>query len=115
MRINEYNSLDEFIYEYDSGRRPSTETQGRKFMGIEFLYRGVYYRMCCEPAENDGEPRFYYVYVMHCESQGYPTADRFEVIARYEKFQDLPEKFLIGGVPFKDVIMDDNTEILSQD
>ena len=90
MRINEYNSLDEFIYEYDSGRRPSTETQGRKFMGIEFLYRGIYYRMCYEPAENEGEPRFYYVYVMHCE-------------------------FLIGGIPFKDVIMNDNTEILSQD
>ena len=52
---------------------------------------------------------------MHCEKQGYPTADRFGVIARYEKFQDLLEKFLIGGVPFKDVIMDDNTEILSQD
>lgn len=115
MRINEYNSLDEFIYEYDSGRRPSTETQSRKFMGIEFLYRGVYYRMCYEPTENDGEPRFYYVYVMHCEKQGYPTADRFEVIARYEKFQDLLEKFLIGGVPFKNAIMDDNTEILSQD
>ena len=48
MRVNEYNSLDEFIYEYDSGHRPSTETQGRKFMGIEFLYRGVYYRMCFE-------------------------------------------------------------------
>ena len=42
MRVNEYNSLDEFIYEYDSGHRPSTETQGRKFMGIEFLYHGVY-------------------------------------------------------------------------
>ena len=33
MRINEYNCLDEFIYEYDSGRRPSTEIQPRKFMG----------------------------------------------------------------------------------
>ena len=115
MRINEYNSLDEFIYEYDSGRRLSTETQARKFMGIEFLYRGVYYRMCYEPSENEGEPRFYYVYIMHCEEQGYPTADCFEVIGRYEKFQDLLENFLIGGVPFKDVIMDDNTEILSQD
>ena len=29
MRINEYKSLDEFICEYDSGRRPSTETQPR--------------------------------------------------------------------------------------
>ena len=115
MRINEYNSLDEFIYEYDSGRHPSTETQGRKFMGIEFLYRGVYYRMCREPPENDDEQGIYYVYIMHCEKQGYPIADNFEVIARYEKFQNLLENFLICGTPFKDVIMDDNTEILSQD
>ncbi len=115
MRINEYKSLDEFIYEYDSGRRPSTETQPRKFMGIEFFYGGVCYRMCYEPAENEGAPRFYYVYVMHCESRGYPAADRFEVIGRYEKFQDLLENFLIDGKPFKEVIMDDDTKILGKD
>ena len=115
MRINEYNSLNEFIYEYDSGRRSSTETQGRKFMGIEFLYRGVYYRMCREPYENDDEHGIYQIYIMHCDKQGYPIACNFEVIGRYEKFQDLLNNFLIGGVPFKDVIMDDNTEILSQD
>ena len=115
MKINEYKSLDEFIYEYDSGRRPSTKTQPRKFMGIEFLYGGVYYRMCCEPAENEGEPRFYYVYVMHCESRGYPPADRFEVIGRYEKFQDLLENFLIDGKLFKEVIMDNDTKILGKD
>jgi len=115
MRVNEYNCLYEFIYEYDSGRRPSTETQSRKFMGIEFLYRGVYYRMCYEPVENEGEPRFYYVYIMHCESRGYPAADDFEVIARYEKLHDLLNNFLIGGIPFKDVIMDDNTTILGKD
>jgi len=115
MKINEYTGLDEFIYEYDSGRRASTETQPRKFMGIEFLYRNVYYRMCYEPAESDVERRFYYVYIMHCESRGYPTADHFEVIGRYEKLHDLLNNFFIGGVPFKDVIMDDNTKILSKD
>ncbi|MBR0262235.1 MAG: hypothetical protein IJQ85_10655 [Selenomonadaceae bacterium] len=115
MRINEYNSLDEFIYEYDSGRRPSTETHGRKFMGIEFLHGGVYYRMCFEPAENDGERRFYYVYIMHCETQGYPAAERFETIGRYENFKDLLENFLIDGKSFKEVIMNDNTEILGKD
>ncbi len=115
MRINEYTGLEEFIYEYDSGRRPSTETQPRKFMGIEFLYRGVYYRMCHEPAENEGAPRFYYVYVMHCELRGYPAADRFEVIGHYEKLFDLLNTFQIDGVPFKEVIMDGNTKILSKD
>ena len=114
MRINEYKSLDEFICEYDSGRRPSTETQPRKFMGIEFFYGGVCYRMCFEPAEND-EPRFYYVYIVHCESRGCPAADRFEVIGRCENFQDMLENFLIDDKPFKEVIMDDNTKILGKD
>ena len=94
---------------------PLQKLKGASSWALNFLYRGIYYRMCYEPAENEGEPRFYYVYVMHCESRGYPTADKFEVIGRYEKFQDLLNKFFIGGVPFKDVIMDDNTEILSQD
>lgn len=115
MRTNEYNSLDEFIYEYDSGRRSSSETQRRKFMGIEFLYNGVCYRMCREPSEDDDANGIYYVYIMHCEKQGYPIAERFEVIGRYETFQDLLNNFLIDGIPFKAVIMDDNTEILSQD
>ena len=113
MRINEYTGLEEFIYEYDSGRRPSTETQPRKFMGIEFLYRGVYYRMCCEPAENEGEPRFYQVYVMHCEK--YPTAENFELIGRCEKFDELLNDFQIDGAPFKEVIMNDDTKILGKD
>ena len=112
-KINEYKDLREFVCEYDSGRRSSTETHGRKFMGIEFLYRGVYYRMCREPLED--ERGIFQVYIMHCNKQVYPIADSFEMIGRYEKFQDLLENFLIDGVPFKEVIVDDKTEILSKD
>ena len=116
MRINEYESLDKFIYEYDSGRHSSVDaTKGRKFMGIEFSYGGVFYRMCREPLENDDANGVYQVYIMHCEKQGYPIAERFELIGRYEQFQDLLDYFLIDGVPFKKVIMNDNTEILGQD
>lgn len=47
MRINEYNSLDEFIDEYYKGvEMPWQSSDGkRRYMGIEFSYKGVYYRM----------------------------------------------------------------------
>ena len=70
---------------------------------------------CATSLPKTKELRFHYVCVIHCESQGYPAADSFEVIARYEKLHDLLNNFFIGGVPFKDVIMNDNTEIFSKD
>lgn len=36
MRFNEYNSLDEFIYEYSSGRNLYADPP--RYMGIEFRY-----------------------------------------------------------------------------
>ncbi len=122
MRINEYKRLEDFIYEYDSGRCSSDENHKRKFMGIEFLYDGIYYRMCREPLEHSESPKlenskpgFYQVYVMHCKKFGYPVADEFENVGCYGDIYDLLENCTIGNKKFKDVIMDDKTEILSQD
>ena len=40
MRMNEYTNLEEFIYEYESGRSiPSDNLDRQKFMGIEFRYK----------------------------------------------------------------------------
>ena len=50
MRINEYSSLEDFIYEYESGKSiPSDNLDKPKYMGIEFKYNDIYYRMCREP------------------------------------------------------------------
>ena len=50
MRVNEYKELKDFIYEYESGRSiPADNLDRQKFMGIEFKYNDVYYRMCREP------------------------------------------------------------------
>lgn len=122
MRVNEYESLADFIYEYDSGRLPSNESRRRKFMGIEFLYNGVYYRMCREPLEDDERPKLksgklglYQVSVMHCEKFGYPVADEFETLGWYSDIYDLLDNCVIDKKKFKNVITDDATEILSQD
>ena len=129
MRINEYDNMNQFIYEYDRGRRPSDETHDQRFMGIEFLHDGVYYRMCREPLPNDDgnydmqkvygrdefQPGYYQVYIMHCEKSGYPGADEFETVGIFNDIYDLLDNCIIGGKFFRDVIMDDATEILGKD
>ena len=114
MRINQYQNLNGFIFEYDSGRHSSDKNFGRNFMGIEFFYNNFYYRMCREPID-DEKNGIYQVSIMHCEKLGYPVADKFEVVGSYKNIYDLLENCIINGKKFKDVIMDDKTKILSQD
>lgn len=123
MRINEYHSLNQFIYEYESGPAPSLDDEHpRKYMGIEFKYHGQYYRMCREPLSDDERPKlsdgrlgFYEVSLMHCEKESYPGCDYFESLGWYSDIYDLLENCYIDGHPFKDVIMADETQIMSQD
>ena len=124
MRINEYESLDEFIYEYCKGREFSWQNEEHKerFMGIEFLYNGVYYRMCREPYNekmtpilNNGKPGLYDVMIIHCKKSGYPVAEQFEILGWYESLEDVLDNCILQGKPFRKVIMDDSTRILSKD
>ena len=44
--------MEDFIYEYESGQSiPVDNLDRQKFMGIEFKYNNVYYRMCREPLD----------------------------------------------------------------
>jgi hypothetical protein len=125
MRINEYNCLEDFIYEYESGRSiPSDNLERPKYMGIEFKYNGIYYRMCREPLASNEEDNIilpngkigqYDVMVLHCEDTGYPMSESYEVIGWYSDLEDVLNHCIIQGRQFKDVIMDDSTEILGQD
>lgn len=123
MRINEYNNLQEFIYEYESGRSlPSDNLDRQKFMGIEFKFNGVYYRMCREPIDEsnvvmlqNGKIGQYDVMILHCENTGYPLSERFELIGWYADLNDVLDNCILQGRKFKDVIMDDQTEILGKD
>ena len=123
MRINEYSSLEDFIYEYESGKSiPSDNLDKPKYMGIEFKYSDIYYRMCREPMDennmvflDDGRAGLYDVMIMHCEKTGYPLAESFELIGWYADLNDVLENCILQNRKFKDVIMDDMTEILGQD
>ena len=124
MRKNEYESLDDFIYEYSVGREFSWQNVEHKerYMGLEFEYGGVFYRLCREPYEEgytpilpNGKPGLYNVMIMHCEQFGYPAADEFESIGWYDSMESLLEDCVIGEKKFKEVIMTDDTRILGKD
>lgn len=124
MRINEYNSFEDFYYEYAYGPAFSWEDENhiRRFMGIEFKYNGRYYRMCREPLTEeeypvlpDGRIGLYDVMEMHCAKTTYPGCDYFETLGWYANLDDLLEQCYLQGKKFREVIMADETEILSQD
>lgn len=123
MRINEYNSLDEFIDEYYKGvEMPWQSSDGkRRYMGIEFSYKGVYYRMCREPGEDDEMPKLpdgrigrYDVMICHWAMPEFKDDD-FILIGWYSDLKDVLENCIIDGRKFKDVIMDDSTKIEGKD
>lgn len=110
MRINEYNSLDEFIDEYGSGEwNPSLG----HYIGIEFKYKNKSYRMCCEPnqgySKEEAKAPFHVYQIIDIDKSEYLT------IGMYSSLQEVLNNCLIDGVLFKDVIMDDSTYIDSKD
>ncbi len=123
MRLNEYNNLEEFIDEYATGKSFSWQNEDLKerFMGIEFSYKGVYYRMCREPSyeENlpileDGRRGRYDVMICHWAMPEFEDDD-FIWIGWYADLNDVLENCIIDGRKFKDVIMDDSTIIEGKD
>lgn len=123
MRKNEYNSLDEFVDEYSTGKSFSWQNAERKekFMGIEFKYNNVCYRMCREPGKDedmpvlpDGKRGRYDVMICHLWMPEYEDDD-FQLVGWYADLDDVLENCIIDGRKFKDVIMDDDTVITGKD
>lgn len=123
MRINEYNNIEEFIDEYSSGpEMPWQSKDGkRRYMGIEFSYHGVYYRLCREPGEDADMPKLgngrigrYCTYIMHAWMEEFADDDIVE-LNWYSDLNDVFENWIIDGRPFKEVIMADDTRIEGKD
>lgn len=124
MRKNEYKTIEEFVYEYCKGREFSWDNSDlrERYMGIEFCNGGIYYRMCREPYDaerspilENGKPGLYKVMIMHLGQGGYPVADSYECVGWYDSMDSLLDKCIIQGKTFRELIMDDETEILSKD
>ena len=117
MRKNEYHSLQEFVEEYDGKEYKDQQS----FIGIEFTYNNVYYRMCREPFPPDAFPILpdgrkgrYRVVIVHWKD-GWLSDFEYELIGWYATLDDLLNICMIQGRPFAEVIMDDATKIISKD
>lgn len=119
MRINEYKSLADFCKEYDI---KYVNEKWERSIGIEFIYNGVYYRMCREPLSEekrpilkDGKRGIYDVMIVHWKGERLCSDFEYEIVGWYSDFEEMLENCMLQGQPFKKVIMDDNTEIVGKD
>jgi hypothetical protein len=115
MRKNEYKTLEEFTSQYIGVWGPS---DGHWF-GLDFSFNGKEYRFntgSMYESKNtilpNGEEALFGLY----KKNNNPKAKKEYILL--EEFANMHEALnstCIDGIPFKQVIMDDNTELLGQD
>lgn len=115
MRKNEYNSIDEFTSQYVGVWGPS---DGHWF-GLDFSYNGNEYRFNTgsiyeknDTILSDGREALFGIYRKDSNSN---AAKEYVLLEEFADMEDALKSTCIEGIPFKQVIMDDNTEILGQD
>ena len=116
MRVNEYNALDEFTNEYIGIWNPS---EGHWY-GLDFKYGNTVYRLHTVSMYNstntvliDGRTAIYGLYQVANNND--VNAEGYVLLGEYADMNDLLESSVIGNRKFKDIIMDDTTEILGKD
>ena len=114
MRVNEYNTLNEFTDEYIGIWNPS---EGHWY-GLDFKYDDTVYRLHTGSMYNptntiliDGRTAIYGLY----QATDNSNANAYILLGEYADMNDLLESSVIGNRKFKDIIMDDATEILGKD
>lgn len=111
IRVNEYKCIEDFVNEYDG----KFELGDEFHQGLEFKYKGQEYRICREYDTT------FYVYRIEdkWETHSYEyfvnSMPVFKTLGIVETMEGLLESTFIDRRPFKEVIMDDNTMILSKD
>lgn len=119
MRKNEYNSLNEFLSQYIGIWDPSN---GHWF-GLDFLYNGVEYRLNTgtmygekDKIDNSGNVIQFGLYrKTNKKDPHHPDIYLYELLDEKASVTALLDSLVIDGIPFKDVIMADDTELLGQD
>lgn len=115
MRKNEYESLEQFTSQYVGEWNPS----GGHWFGLDFMYGGKEYRfhtgyMYDEPALlPDGKEVLFSLY----RRKECIASDKreYELLGAYSDMSEVLDSMVIQDRPFKEVIMDDDTELLGQD
>ena len=114
MRINEYTLLEEFTNEYIGIWNPS---EGH-WLGLDFKYDSMIYRMQTGPMYqqkitilSDGREAMFGIY----KQSDVTKNNNYELLGEFADMNDMMESTVIGDRKFKDIIMDDSTEILGKD
>jgi len=119
MRLNEYNSLEEFTTQYIGEWNPS---EGHWF-GLDFRFKCHEYRLHTgtmygdkDIVDSNGVIRQFGIYVKtNKPDPRYPNIRLFNLLGEYSTIEDVLNSTVIEGMKFSEVIMDDNTELLGQD
>jgi len=109
MRKNEYTSLDQFTSQYTGEWCPSDG----HWLGLDFLWHGKEYRFqtgSMYTPENtilpNGREAVFGLYVKEGE---------YRLLGEYASMEEVLDSMVIEGIPFRDVIMDEETELMGQD
>lgn len=104
IRINEYNSLEDFTLQYTGVWAPS---EGH-WLGLDFKYDNRIYRLSTGSMFKDDEKDLmFYLYEFN--------NDEYMLLGSYKNMGDLLKSKDIENTAFSVIIMDDNTELLGQD
>ena len=115
MRINEYSSLEEFTSQFTGEWSPSDE----HWFGLEFQYGGITYRLHTGLMYKE-DPKFDVfgrdvLFGLYRSEQPLNGESMFVRLASFASMEDLLDYAGIADRPFREIIMDDATEILGKD
>lgn len=111
-RENMYQTLDDFLDDMDDRRKDKN-----KFIAIEFIYKGVTYRINNESLASTYETAplgvKFMVFIVHWIK--FPYDFEYETIGEFSNMDDLLKELKIAGKPFTEVITDPYTRIDTRD
>jgi hypothetical protein len=114
MRKNEYTSIEDFTSQYTGVWAPS---EGH-WLGLDFMYNGKEYRFHTGSMYDtdpsvlpDGREAMFGLY-QKCGRNG---PHDYILLEEFASIDDVLNSTCIEGKPFKEIIVEDSTELLGQD
>ncbi len=105
MRTNEYTELKEFLSEYTGKRDPANNM----WYGLEFKYNDSYYRL------DYVNTSIKLMKLQFENNTSYPASSGYDVIGEFQSMSELLGCIVDDDKSFKEIIIDENTELLSKD
>lgn len=112
MRVNEYETFEQFYEEYNYDRNIFEE----HYSGLDFLYKSKYYRLGHDYCNSDKEHKYKYIAyeIIQKDNAEYFNGE-YKVVGQFISLDDMLENWLFDDLKFRDVIMDNDTKILGKD